>query len=189
MRAAFRLGLIVAALSPAIALAGPKTHGPGGGPHLRPEAPPHAAGHSGPRSYRPTSPHRHRDGLRRWPVYGVPYAYPVPVIVAAPPPPPAPRPVQPLSFNIADPSAVAIRLPSGRVAVRSAGGYWQRGHAAAQPYAPPVIHIIGQASGQHMRGPVHLVHGVQPPKRLATSPQVIWLKQPSGGRGPLKPAE
>jgi hypothetical protein len=132
--------------------------------------------------------HHHRNLLRPWPVFGVPYAHPVTVVIAPPPPPPAPRPVQPLSFHLADPGAVAIRLPSGRIAVRGSGGFQSHGQAIAQPYAPPSILIVGQPSSQHMRGPVHLVHGVQPQKRLATSPQVIWLKQPAG-RGPLKPAE
>jgi hypothetical protein len=178
-----------------------------GGPvHHRP--PPHGVSLQAPKLHRPQTPIRSAPAaaqqgavaplppapapvtppLQSLPYWFGGYPYPATVVVAAPPPP-APRLVQPLSFHLADPSAVAIRLPSGRIAVRGVGGYRQRGHSMARPYAPPTIQIIGKASGQHMRGPVHLVHGVQPPKRLATSPQVIWLKQPAGGRGPLKSVE
>ncbi len=188
MRIALRAAVAAAALSPAFAIAGPMTLGGGAPPHARPGFHPHVVGHPDHFGHRPP-PLRHGHPHRPWTHVGVPYAYPVTVVIAPSPSPPPPPPVRPLSFHLADPAAVAVRLPSGRVAIGSSNVVLQPAGVAARPYAPPTIQIVGQASTRHMRGPVHLVHGVQPPKHLATDPRVIWLKEPSGGGGRLKPAE
>jgi hypothetical protein len=114
--------------------------------------------------------------------------YPYPVIVAAPAiigPVEAARAVRPLSVNVIDSRAVVARTPSGRVVIASAGGS-RRGQHQAQAYAPPVFHMIGAPSAQHMGRPVHVVHGVKPLPNRPTEPRVIWLKEPREGRQPLK---
>jgi hypothetical protein len=99
-----------------------------------------------------------------------------------------PRRVRPNGFNVLDPAAIVARSPSGRVVVTSP--HTALGSAAPPaPYAPPSIQIIGAASARHMRGPVHLTHGVAPTEELDTKPRVIWLKDGVPGASAVKGAE
>jgi hypothetical protein len=133
-----------------------------------------------PRVHRP----RHRGGGF---AYGWPHSAPV-EITGGHHTPTAPhlRSVRPLSFNVIDPAAVVGRTRSGRVVVY---GTSLPATAASAPYAPPSVQIIGIAPSQHMRGRMHLTHGVAAPRGLDTAPRVIWLKDHGGEKGPFKDAE
>lgn len=105
--------------------------------------------------------------------------------------PAVPRPIRPLSFSPVDPQIVLSRTASGRVVATVPGAVVvpMPASAAVRPYAPPEFHVIGAPSTRHMRGPVKLSHGTTAPEGVQRGPRVIWLKEPEGGRGPLKASD
>jgi hypothetical protein len=137
-------------------------------------------------------PHAKRRASHKGHGYGYGYGYDGPAAVGAPAPTvdePLPRRVKPRSVVVLDPRIVVSRTPSGRIFIGHPVGPYGFDQQKAAPYAPPEIHIIGAASNRHMRGPIHLTHGVKPGSGMAMAPKVVWLKQPPRGQGPLKSAE
>jgi hypothetical protein len=94
------------------------------------------------------------------------------------------RPIRPLSFNPTDPRAVITQLPSGRIAMSPAAGFypltpWQvaESNRRLHPYAQPSFQIIGAQKPQRVSSAVHLTYGVKPGRRMNPEPKVVWLDE------------
>jgi hypothetical protein len=163
---------------------------------LRPIPLPHPGGRP---VYNPGDPFAPLPHVRRRPGhvghahgYGLGYGYGTPTALepaAAAADEQRPRRVKPRSVVVLDPRVVVARTPSGRIFIGHPVEPNGVGLPGAAPYAPPEIHMVGAASRRHMRGPIRLTHGVQPPVGMATTPKVVWLKQPPTRGGAFKAAE